>query len=244
MRQKTAKHLSAEVKKSYNQIAEHFSQTRHTPWAEFQYFEKYLKSDQKILDLGCGNGRLIKFLEQHFQNKKFHYLGMDNSEELIKKAQENHPHQTFQLGNQEKIPLPPASQNIIFNIAAFHHLPSKELRAQALQEMHKILHEDGLLIVTVWNLWQKKYLPQIFSALGKFILTFGDYQIGDLFIPWKNAQKEEQNKRYYHSFFPSELKKLLKENGFELVEEFSARKGQKVKFLKGYNYCLVARKIK
>jgi hypothetical protein len=109
--------------------------------------------------------------------------------------------------------------------------------------MHRVLAKDGLLMMTVWNLWQRKYLPQIFSALGKFILTLGDYQPGDLFIPWKNAQKQEQNKRYYHSFFPSELKKLFKQSGFEIIEEFSARKGQKVKFFQGYNYCLIARKI-
>ncbi|MGL5830665.1 MAG: class I SAM-dependent methyltransferase [Candidatus Altimarinota bacterium] len=243
MRQKTAQHLSTQVKNSYNQIAEHFSQTRHTPWAEFQYFQKHLQENQKILDLGCGNGRLLKFLKDHFQAQKFTYLGLDNSKELIKKAQEIHPDFQFKLADQERLPLKNHTQNIIFSIAAFHHLPSKKLRSQALQEMHRVLEKDGLLIMTVWNLWQRKYLPQIFSAFIKSIITFGDYQLGDLFIPWKNAQKQEQNKRYYHSFFPSELKKLFHQNGFQVIEEFSAKKGQKVKFLQGYNYCLVARKI-
>jgi alkylated DNA repair protein alkB family protein 8 len=71
MRQKTAQHLSEQVKKSYNQIAEHFSQTRHTPWTEFQYFEKYLKPEQKILDLGCGNGRLLNSSKIIFKTKLF-----------------------------------------------------------------------------------------------------------------------------------------------------------------------------
>jgi ubiquinone/menaquinone biosynthesis C-methylase UbiE len=243
MRQKTAQHLSKQVKNSYNQIAEHFSQTRHTPWAEFQFFQKYLEPQQKILDLGCGNGRLLIFLKQFFQAKKIHYLGLDNSQELIKKAREIHPDFHFQLANQEELPLANHSQNIIFSIAAFHHLPSKKLREQGLQEMHRVLEKDGLLIMTVWNLWQKKYLPQIFQAFIKSISSLGDYQVGDLFIPWKNSQKQEQNKRYYHSFFPSELKNLFRKNGFEIIEEFSAKKGQKVKFLHGYNYCLIARKI-
>ncbi|PIX02803.1 SAM-dependent methyltransferase, partial [bacterium (Candidatus Gribaldobacteria) CG_4_8_14_3_um_filter_42_11] len=41
-----------------------------------------VKDGDKVLDVGCGNGRLVKA----FENKKISYLGVDNSEKLIKLA--------------------------------------------------------------------------------------------------------------------------------------------------------------
>ncbi len=44
-----------------------------------------------ILDLGCGNGRLLGAL----QEKKINYTGVDFSGELIKRAIENFPNGNF-----------------------------------------------------------------------------------------------------------------------------------------------------
>ncbi len=42
---------------------------------------------QKVLDLGCGNGRLLNVL----QNKNIDYIGVDNSENLLLNAQNAYP---------------------------------------------------------------------------------------------------------------------------------------------------------
>ncbi|MFA5821413.1 MAG: methionine biosynthesis protein MetW, partial [Candidatus Gracilibacteria bacterium] len=67
-------------KSFYTPIAPSFSRTRHSPWPEFDLLIPYLKTNSTLLDLGCGNGRLYKFLQKH---KKVRYLGMDNNKALL-----------------------------------------------------------------------------------------------------------------------------------------------------------------
>jgi cyclopropane fatty-acyl-phospholipid synthase-like methyltransferase len=47
---------------------------------------EYILPGQKVLDLGCGNGRLFKILK----NKNVKYVGVDNSEKLLLEAQKQY----------------------------------------------------------------------------------------------------------------------------------------------------------
>lgn len=48
----------------YNKIANHFSQTRHSPWPQVESFIKNLPSDSILIDIGCGNGKYLNINEQ------------------------------------------------------------------------------------------------------------------------------------------------------------------------------------
>lgn len=242
MKESTAHKLLQHVAESYNQIANEFSDTRNHSWEEFKYFKKYLQPGAEIVDLGCGNGRLLEFLYQHYLSNDFHYIGIDNSSGLLSHAQKKYPRTVFLPGDQLAIPITDKSADIILNIAAFHHLPSYDLRFQALLEMNRILKPGGFLIITVWNLWQRKYFWQNLQAWLKFFTSLGDYAPTDLFIPWKNGNGQTKSHRYYHNFLPFELNSFLSKAGFTIAESFSVRKGQKVPFLQSFNYCIIAQK--
>lgn len=64
---------------SYNQFASEFNKSRQNLWPELLEFKKYLKNGIKILDLGCGNGRLISLLKDY----EIYYIGSDISVFLI-----------------------------------------------------------------------------------------------------------------------------------------------------------------
>lgn len=241
MKEATARKLLQSVSESYNQIANEFSDTRHYAWDEFKYFKPYLFENAEIVDLGCGNGRLIKFLDQYYLGQPYRYVGIDNSTNLLQAAHQKFPKNVFLPGDQLNIPLSENQADIIFNIAAFHHIPSKILRLKALAEMKKVLRHNGILIITVWNLWQTKYWWANLTGWLRSIFSLGDYAVNDLYIPWKNGQGKVVSKRYYHNFIPAELNRLLKKSGFTIMESFSAKKGQKTSFLKGFNYIVIAR---
>lgn len=239
MKESLAKQFIQKVEEDYNTIALHFSQTRSAPWPEFKYFEPLIKPNTTILDLGCGNGRLLTFLEPHLKKNNIKYIGIDISQGLLDHAKKLHPNHTFIRGSQVSIPLEDESIDQVWSIAAFHHLPSRNTRIQALQEMHRILKPKGHLIMTNWNLFQKKYRPQLKQAIFRSIKTFGSYSPTDLFIPWSHSKVD----RYYHSFLPHELKSLLKNTSLKTVDQFYTKKESKVPFLKSFNICTIAQKF-
>lgn len=74
--------LIEQNKQSYNKIAELFSSTRGYVWGDISFLAKNIKDGDNILDLGCGNGRLVESLQ--VKGESISYLGIDNSEGLIK----------------------------------------------------------------------------------------------------------------------------------------------------------------
>lgn len=43
----------------YAQIADHFSDTRHTPWSNVSQFVMSLAPGSVLVDVGCGNGKYL-----------------------------------------------------------------------------------------------------------------------------------------------------------------------------------------
>lgn len=235
MRTKTKKKILENVKTTYNEIADEFSQTRHYSWPEFQFFKKHLKeAELKILDLACGNGRLVNFLD-----KKHKYIGMDISRNLIKNAKKLHPKHKFQVGDM--LDLSDLKKNhfdVLTCVAAFHHIPSRKSRLQALQNMYDVLKPGGKLILTVWNLWQPKYRKYIYKAFIRSLLSFGNFHPCDTFIPWG----KKKTARYYHSFTPKEMFSLLKKAKFKLLEANITKGKELADIFDGHNQIYICKK--
>ena len=67
-------------------------------WAEIDF------SGKKILDVGCGFGRLAKFLDKRYQN--FSYTGIDVVPEFIEVAKKRYPEHRFFVCDYFNQPLP------------------------------------------------------------------------------------------------------------------------------------------
>lgn len=203
-----SKALREKVKRDYNAIAGEFSKSRQRDWKEFEVFRPYLKKGMRVLDLGCGNGRLVDFLSEWRVN----YTGMDQSEELVKLARRAHPNEHFEVADMAELPAMKEKWDAIFMVASFHHLPRKEqLRVLKWVVVH--LEKDGLLFMTNWNLFQWRFAGTWFKTL--FWPRWGFKGLG---IPWKGGVR-----RYYYAFTARELRKLLRAAGFTLLEEQKGR---------------------
>lgn len=178
---------------------------------------QYANSGEKILDLGCGSGRLLEILKI----RDINYIGLDSSQDLIEVAQKNYPKEKFIVGDGLNLPFPQDFFDKIFSIRTVHHVPSKEFRFQFFQEAKRVLKPGGLFILTAWYLYKlrskKNFLLMVKNI---FLKTIGESKLdfGDALIPWGNKAM-----RYYHYFTKRELQKLALESGFIVKKIWTTR---------------------
>jgi alkylated DNA repair protein alkB family protein 8 len=224
MKEEVALKILAKNKELYNNIAFDFSRSRGVLWPEFEYFKGYLANGQDVLDLGCGNGRLLWLLKDY----KVNYLGIDYSQKLISVAQSNWPNTKFLVADILNLPNLKQKFDLVFCVAVLHHIPSKKFRLQVLKQIKDLLKPNGKLLMTNWNLWQTRYLKYIIKyTLLKMTdplnevngIKHMNLDLGDVFIPW---QKKYQ--RYVHAFTEMEVESLLKKSGFEIIKNVSNKR--------------------
>ncbi|MBI4653196.1 methyltransferase domain-containing protein [Candidatus Kuenenbacteria bacterium] len=252
MDSQTAKFLLKKTKEDYAQIAEEFNHTRKYLWKDFEKLDQYVKDDDVVLDLGCGNGRLFEL----FNNKKINYFGIDNCPELIEKAKEKYQSSNAIFLIEDVLDLSFEDQKFdaIFWIAVLNHIPSKELRIKVLENIKRILKKEGILIMINWNFYQKKYFLLIVKNFFSTIFSFFNFSkkkldFGDLFIPWKltlnhkgSGLEDKIISRYYHAFTTRELSKLFQQTGFKVIKKYYTKKGEKTNWWKGYNIIFVVKR--
>lgn len=155
----------------------------------------------KVLDIGCGNGRnLIPFLKNGFKG-----TGLDFSKAMLKNAEallkKNEVWGKVELkhGEMEKLPFEDESYDYVLSISSLHSIKKPEAY-MAIEEMNRVLKKNGVALVAVWN----KLQPRFFFR-GK-----------NVFVPWKTGNDVHQ--RYYYLYTPWELKRMLLQNGFSIME--------------------------
>lgn len=203
-----ARFLLDKTREDYNTIAEEFSRTRQYILPEIRFlFEDYIKPGQKILDLGCGNGRNLALVRENDGQ----YWGVDNSVELIKIARREHPNVNFQLAEALNLPFSDNFFDFIYSIAVLHHIPSREFRQRFLQEAQRVLKPNGFLILTVWKPQGKKATYLFWKYWWQKVLGCSRMDFGDVLETW--GKKVE---RYYHRFSKRELERLVREVGLKI----------------------------
>lgn len=200
----------------YNKIANEWDQTRKQSWDEVNvYIEKYLKDGQKIIDIGCGNGRALFLLEKY---AGLEYLGIDNSEKLIEKAKDNFPNYQFEhFDGLDFYKYKKDYYDVALLVAVTHHIPEGMI-INWLRNINSLLKKDGVIFVTSWDVMSgksKSYLDEDNKGLLPFM--------------------SHKNIRFVKSYTKDELEKYLKLAGFKILDGgyASRESGEKNIFIVG-----------
>ncbi len=226
-----------------------FSATRNFSWQGWNqllpFFKKKLSSPfSRILDLGCGNGRLLEFLQIHL-GQKFTYLGLDSSQSLLKIAKNKYPQDDFahfdliqEYLNDGQIKLPSSEKfDLITLFGLTHHLPSFALRRQLFSDLKKYLNKNGLLIVSNWqfaleperfekntlnwsSIWRNHQLG-IIDRL-KLLYLYMNLEKQDFILDWRKGKQAGQVFRYCHFLAEVEMQSLTNQTGWQVVASFLA----------------------
>ncbi|MFA6447657.1 MAG: methyltransferase domain-containing protein [Patescibacteria group bacterium] len=206
MENEARRKLEQEVADFYEAQGKNFSQTRQANWPIFKLLERELKPGSTVVDVGCGNGRLLNVL-----SPGINYIGLEPSSSLLAEARKrfsNRPGVVFKPGSLPKLDLPNESADAVVCIAVMHHIPSLEQRAVALAEILRILKPGGIFICSVWNLRASRFF-NFNTFLHAWLRDAGvpRGERGDMYMPWKMEGADA--KRYVHAFTSKEWKELF-----------------------------------
>uniref|UniRef100_A0A146LKU3 tRNA (carboxymethyluridine(34)-5-O)-methyltransferase n=1 Tax=Lygus hesperus TaxID=30085 RepID=A0A146LKU3_LYGHE len=229
------------VHKVYENIADHFSRTRHKPWPAILDLVKSLEPGSIVLDVGCGNCKYFGFASRTYE------IGSDHSFGLLSISRER----GFQSvrSNCLSLPFKDSTVDCLLCIAVIHHLSSKDRRIQSVKEMLRVLSSSGQALIYVWAKDQKyqgkasNYLKyqtqhegnrQDLTGIEKDVsvelpvhVNRTDFSNGqnDVFVPWKlklesSSDPSSTHLRFYHLFDECELESLCVEAGAHIIKSY------------------------
>jgi ubiquinone/menaquinone biosynthesis C-methylase UbiE len=102
--------------------------------------------ERRILDVGCGTGRLLWQLSRAHPEQR--YFGLDLSPFYLETARELLRDRGVSLlvDNAEAMPLKDASFDVVTSVFLFHELP-RAARQNVLHEIRRVISSSGLLVI-------------------------------------------------------------------------------------------------
>ncbi|XP_012693354.2 alkylated DNA repair protein alkB homolog 8 [Clupea harengus] len=135
------------VHQVYEEIASHFSSTRHSPWPRVRDFLLALPAGGLLADVGCGNGKYLGI------NPEVMSVGCDRSASLVQICIER-GFQAF-VSDALDVPLRGATCDACISIAVIHHFSTQERRLAAVTELVRLLKPGGRALIYVWAMEQE-----------------------------------------------------------------------------------------
>lgn len=134
-----------------------------------QHFAKSLNNPPRLLDLGCGHGRLPELLSPYSWTS---YLGLDKSAEAIKQAKApGFINSRFLVADFEEY-TPTESFDFIVSLGSIHYAPNA---SAVLKRLSGALSESGVFIVSLWRhghnaaIWQN--IEKDFKIVDSTVVT-------------------------------------------------------------------------
>lgn len=176
-----------DMKKFIDEIAAYYSRERIEERSEVKTEEwkiavRHINKRQKILDLCCGPGTFLVPLTKG----GYDIEGTDSSEEMLKHAREYAKNERVKirafLGDATNVERKNNSYDVILLMGdSIGSIPGSENRQRVLNECHRLLKDNGVLIVTMGNrhssLWWllKITLQYLWRRVRAERIEFGDW---------------------------------------------------------------------
>ena len=217
MKPETAHQLLTLNRSFYDSVADPFAESRVRPQPGFTQLLDHLPQPcPHLLDVGCGEGRLGRFLLRRGAIEQ--YTGVDFSVALLEKAAAHTPG-VF-------IARDLAAPNCLDGLGAFdaiaclavlQHIPGWGNRVRLLQEMKAHVRERGRVILSTWQFMDSERQKRKIVDWAEVGLSQDELEPHDYLLTWQRGQKAL---RYVHLVDAEETLALAHAAGMQVLHQF------------------------
>ncbi|MEH6891927.1 class I SAM-dependent methyltransferase [Bacillus sp. JJ864] len=148
------------------------------------FFQKYIRSGETVLDVGCGDG----YGTYKLSKAGYKACGVDLSEQMIEKGKKRgeHSHLSFIVGDLTSLPF---QDEEFASVLAVNSLEWTEAPLQALQEIKRVLRKEGYACIAILG-------PTAKPRENSYPRLYGKNVVCNTMMPWE-FQKLAQEQGLY-----------------------------------------------
>lgn len=189
----------------------------HTWQTNIEAIIKYgeLSDGEKILDIGCGWGRILVGLKKYFPHSEL--VGVDIIPELLKKAETTIKEETGTLenldlvvGNIDKLPFKSNSFDKVISIRVLQYVTDP---LRTVKELNRVTKKGGRVMIIVPNKLNPRQVLRYHTKL---------YQLKDVYL-WFKENKFIDIKIGTIRFLPRLKHKLRAESSIRMIEKIGSK---------------------
>ncbi len=173
--------------------------------------QKSLSPGCRFLEAGAGSGRWLAFLT----SRGFKTVGIELDARAVERFALNFPNIQYDVGDVESLPYADASFDVVLSHGVLEHLIYGPQRA--LSEMHRILREEGIAIISVPH---ANVLSKIYVLKNRIRLRFAHVGFLRKLLNKKPVTYSVKSRKEY---FEKLARNTIK--GLEVRLQFSSNKG-------------------
>jgi ubiquinone/menaquinone biosynthesis C-methylase UbiE len=159
-----------------------------------------LHGDERVIDVGCGNGLYLGALEQRAHRGM--YCGLDFSPGMLPAAAAFAPAASLMVGDAQRLPFPDNSVDVALSLHMLYHVPD---RAAAIAELRRVVPPDGRALVVTNS---ERHLAELDDVIAGACADTGREPIRVMERSMKNFSLESALPELRASFGNVELHEL------------------------------------
>ncbi len=159
--------------------------------------DEYIIPGMKILEAGCGMGRVLK----HYYYQNYFIVGLENFFDCLKFLIKEQPSFPLIHGDIRDLPLQNETMDVVLCFGSISCLEHRH--NEALVEMRRVLKDEGLIVVG--------------AACDNILRRFQNFLGFCHYLLLKSFGKNCQRNFFSRAFKPHELKTYLENEGFKVI---------------------------
>ncbi len=217
MEEHVIKQLNALNRDFYDAFAASFAASRGASEPGLERLLKALPAGSRVLDLGCGQGRVAGLLPP-----SCNYTGVDFSAGMLAEARRRAPQARFvqadllEAGWEDVAGAP---WDFVLLRAVLHHIPAYQVRLHLVQRAARLLAPQGTLALANWQFLRVPRLRQRIRPWEELGLDPAQLELHDYLLDWR---REGEGLRYVHWIDEEETRRLITDAGLVLDQMFYA----------------------